>query len=352
MKTIAARTIGPWLLIMLLAGCSRPQVLTRQYLTFGTLVDVTIATSNPSLAEQAFDALESDFSQMHNNWNAWKPGSLMRVNQLLPLGEPFTTSPQIVEMITRAKQISRDSGYLFNPAIGKLIALWGFHQDEPAPTATNKDQAIRALLEANPTLDDIQVHGVTLQSRNPEVQLDFGGYAKGHALALAAERLLDMGLKDFIINAGGDLVVHGKHLDRPWRIGVRDPDDDDAVAAIRVRSGEGAFTSGDYERFYMEDGQRRHHIIDPRTGYPSTGARAVTVIHHDPALADAAATALTIAHDDEWQAIARRLGVTLVLRMEPSGEVVMTEAMKQRISSLRPDLQVKTVRLKSGTPAL
>ena len=340
------------LIVLALASCSRSEVLTRQYLTFGTLVDVSIATDDPARAEQAFDALAADFNQMQTNWNAWKPGSLLRVNQLLPLGEAFTTSPQIVELITRAQPISRASGYLFNPAIGKLIALWGFHQDDPGPTTPDKTDAIQALVAAHPTLDDIEVHGVTLRSRNPDVQLDFGGFAKGYALKLASEHLLDLGLRDFIINAGGDLVARGRHLDRPWRIGVRDPDDEDAVAAIEVRDGEGAFTSGDYERYYMEDGQRRHHIIDPRTGYPSTGARAVTVIHDDPALADAAATALTIAHDDEWLAIAQRLGVDKVLRMNASGDVIMTDAMQQRISALRPDLKVTVVHWKSGTSAL
>jgi len=90
------------------------------------------------------------------------------------------------------------------------------------------------------------------------------------------------------------------------------------------------FTSGDYERFFEYEGRRYHHIIDPRTGWPAVGAASVTVIHPRAATADAAATALLIAHEDEWREIARRMGIDQVLRVEQDGRIVMTPAMARR----------------------
>lgn len=321
------------LLAFAITACSRQQQLHQhQYLTFGTIVTVTIAGSSDELTQQAFKILEEDFTLLHENWHAWKPGSLGRVNSLLPYGKPFATGPEMISMITKAQKISRDSEYLFNPALGKLIALWGFHQDQPEKQAETTTARIQALLKANPTLDDIQINGIVLQCSNPAVQLDFGGFAKGYALNLAAERLLELGLENFIINAGGDLVAYGKHPQRPWKIGVRDPRKDSVLATIETRNGEGIFSSGDYERYYLEANKRRHHIIDPRNGMPSEGARAVTVIHQDAALADAAATALMIASDAEWRRIAKKLGITQVLRVNDSGEIVTTREMAARIS--------------------
>jgi len=327
------RLLALLLLVFAITACSRqPQLHEHQYLTFGTIVTVTIAGSTDDLAEQAFNILEEDFTLLHENWHAWKPGSLGRVNTLLPYGKPFSTGPEMVSMITKAQKISRDSEYLFNPALGKLIALWGFHQDQPEKQIGTTTTQIQALLKTNPTLDDIQINGIDLQCSNPAVQLDFGGFAKGYALNLAAERLLELGLSNFVINAGGDLVAYGKHPQRPWKIGVRDPREARVLATIEAQDGEGIFSSGDYERYYLEADKRRHHIIDPRNGMPSEGARAVTVIHQDAALADAAATALMIASDTEWRRIAKKLGVTQVLRVNDSGEIVTTKQMAARIS--------------------
>ncbi len=325
------------LLCGLTNGCTqRPQIHQHQLLTFGTLVEITIATQDKSLAERAFQQLEKDFARMNRDWNGWKPGGeLYRINQRLSQGKPVTTTPELIRMLTQARQISRDSHYLFNPAIGKLIALWGFHNDQPAPNPNKDARTLREQTAARPRLDDLRIDGNTVQSTNPGVNIDLGGFAKGYALKLEARKLLTMGLKDFIINAGGDLIAYGRHIDRNWRIGIRDPDGGRALASIEAQNGESIFTSGDYERYYLENGKRRHHIIDPRSGQPSESAHAVTVITRDPALADAAATALMIALPDEWRQIAQRLGIDKVLRLEANGELSMTPAMAQRVQILR-----------------
>ena len=140
-----------------------------------------------------------------------------------------------------------------------------------------------------------------------------------------------MGIDDFILNAGGDLVAWGHHPLRDWKIGVRKSRGSGSLATITPRDGEAIFTSGDYERYYEQGGERRHHIIDPRTGRPSRQAHAVTVIHDDPAGADAAATALMIARPEERLRIAANLGVDKFLLLDWNHELLLTPAMLARI---------------------
>jgi thiamine biosynthesis lipoprotein len=314
-----------------LAGCKHQEIYQQQLLTFGTLLDVTIATDNPQQAEEAFKTLQADFEKMHHQWHAWQTSPLTHFNKLLSSGQAFPVDASLAPLIKKAVNLSRQSHYLFNPAVGKLIALWGFHQDDPGREKSPSRTEINKLVTSNPSLDDIVIKDGIAHCNNSTVQVDFGGFAKGYGIGLAADHLLEMGLSDFIINAGGDLLAYGKHPQRPWQIGIRDPNGGEAIASIEPGNGEAIFTSGDYQRFYLQEGKKRHHIIDPRTGYPAQGTRAVTVIHKDPGTADAAATALLIAGPHKWIQIAADMELEHVLLMDENSKLHATEAMTARI---------------------
>ena len=119
--------------------------------------------------------------------------------------------------------------------------------------------------------------------------------------------------------------------DRPWRIGIRHPRKNQLIASIETRGEESIFTSGDYERSFMYNGKRYHHILDPRTGYPAQGTQSVTVIHTDSGLADAAATALFIAGPEDWIKIAKKLKLTQVMLIDDKGVIHITPEMKNRL---------------------
>lgn len=333
-KIIKSFILLALLVVFALYGCDRfvdPSFKKTIY-SFGTLVEVEMYANNAAQADNAFELIQTDLDYMHKNWHAWEPGALGRVNQLLPMGEWFAISPSMVKLVSRAQEISLLTDDLFNPAIGKLIAAWGFHKDEPAfdPAA---HATIRALVEATPSMHDIEFDGIRIRSINPEVKLDLGGFAKGYGLGVISDHLQAAGFNDFILNAGGDLVVSGQHQkgSRPWRIGIRSPEEETVLATVDVAAGEGVFTSGSYERFYTQDEQKRHHIIHPITGLPVMGTRAVTVIHTDPGLADAAATALFVAGKDGWVDIANKLGLTYIMLIDDSNTIYMTEPMARRV---------------------
>ncbi len=180
-------------------------------------------------------------------------------------------------------------------------------------------------------MTDVHLDGDRPRSTNPNVQLDLGGIAKGYAVDLAVDRIRKMGVADAIVDAGGDLRAIGRHGDRPWRIGIRNPRGPGVIASVQTRGDESIFTSGDYERYFTYKGKRYHHIIDPRTGYPSVGATSVTVIDRDAAKADAAATALMIAGPKGWRRTARAMGITDVMLVAHSGTVYMTPSMAGRV---------------------
>ena len=294
--------------VWLLAGCSiQESVHERRFLAFGTLVDLSIAAATETEANAAEEALEADFAEMHRAWHAWDPGPLGRVNRLIEKPDTFVVAPSLLELITEGKRLSQLSEELFNPAIGRLIDAWGFHQDDPDGHRPPSAEEIESLLRQRPSMENLELDGIRLRSSNPGVKLDFGAFGKGYGIDLAIERLRKMNIDNAIVNAGGDLRAIGSRGERPWRIAIRNPAGEAPLGIIEINEDESVFTSGDYERHFTWENRRYHHIIDPRSGYPAEGTASATVIHSNSTIADAAATALFVAGPDHWHRIARRM---------------------------------------------
>ncbi|MDN5874736.1 MAG: FAD:protein FMN transferase, partial [Sinobacteraceae bacterium] len=134
-----------------------------------------------------------------------------------------------------------------------------------------------------------------------------------------------------IVSAGGDLRAIGRHGKRPWGIGIRHPRVDGLVAWLEIEDGEAVFTSGDYERFFIYQGKRYQHIIDPRNGYPVSQTVSATVVHHQGDLADAAATALVVAGPDEWVKVAHSMGIDQAMIIDAGGRIYISPRLAERI---------------------
>lgn len=268
---------------------------------------------------------------MHEAWHAWKRGGLLsEINQAFADGAPIQIAHEASSLLKKTALLSRKSGELFNPAIGNLIALWGFHGEEwsgPPPS----QEKIDTLLQGNPSMDDLKFDNGTVSSNNKKVKIDLGGIAKGYAVDRAITTLKSIGIKSAIVNTGGDLRAIGDKGERAWSIGVLSPDGGGAIASIQPQDDESIFTSGDYERTFTHEGKRYHHIINPITGWPATGSRSATVIHSDAMTADAAATAILIASPAERSTVAAQMGIRYVLVIDEDGIFHMTEEMQSRI---------------------
>ena len=320
------------LALLSIAACTaQPNEHRAEFFVFGTLLEVTIYDAVEAQANEAFTLLQGEFQNMHHEWHAWEPGLLTDINTAFSEGRPATASPAIVEMTRRSQIIEQQSAGRFNPAIGALIRLWGFHTSEypiegPAPDPLSIDE----LLSSHPSSRDIHFDGLVMKSDNPAVQLDFGGIAKGYAIDIACDSLKELGIKNAIINAGGDLRAIGRHGDRAWRVAVRDPAGG-IIGTLEAGNDEAIFTSGNYVRFRREADNRYPHILDPRTGWPVDELASVTVAAAEGTLADAAATALIVAGLDEWVDVARALELDQVLLVNEDGQVYLTPQMNERM---------------------
>ena len=317
------------------------------FLVFGTIINVTLLDVDDKTAEKSFRRIREDLKVMHRVWHVWEPGPLMRMNQLLAYTTEFSAAPSVLELVEVAKTLAIKSHHLFNPAIGKLIALWGFHSNEQ-PDTPPSDQAIQKLLKLNPTMENIKISGIRMSNNNAAVKIDLGGVAKGFAIDRLLNYLKQQGVQNALIDTGGDLKVIGKHDNRPWKIAIRDPrvkpgDGDknknvasspQIVASLELNDNEAAFTSGDYERYFKNkknNDKHFHHIIDPRTGYPAVGTQSVTVLHNNAATADAAATALFVAGPKQWVEIAKSMNIKYVLLIDEEGKIHISSDMLKRI---------------------
>jgi thiamine biosynthesis lipoprotein len=323
-----------------ISGCSQPgtePLQKSQLLALGTLVDISLWDTDATQASEAIHAIDTRLDEIYHNWHGWLPGRLHDINTAIAQDQDITLNDTELELLQQASQLAAQSQQLFNPAIGRLIGQWGFHSDTPEGPPPAAD-VIQKLLARQPRMSNLSFSGHTLHSNNNAVQLDVGAFAKGYAVDQAIALLRQHGVNNAIINIGGDLRAIGRHGKRPWHIGIRHPEQPGVIAALEIQGDESVFTSGNYERFYEYEGQRYHHIIDPRNGYPSRETLSVTVIHRNAATADAAATALLVAGPHQWRRMAMQMGIDQAMLIDNQLTVHMTSAMAQRVQ-LNKDLK-------------
>jgi thiamine biosynthesis lipoprotein len=318
----------------LLAACGPSandgEFVETRLFAMGTWVDIVIGAHGESADAAAMTAIESMLRAFETDYYAWADGELGRLNESLRQGKPASVTNEMARLLETSRAIAVRSGGRFDPAIGGLVELWGFHSsliDAAQPSA----DAIAQWLLNRPSIEQLVIDKDTVSSPNTQLLLDLGGIAKGEIVDRMLAELARRGYTDMLINAGGDLRVAGTRGERSWRVGIQSPRGDGVLGILSVGSGDAVFTSGDYERFFDEQGQRMHHILDPTLGVPATHTQAVTVIADAGALADAAATAVFVAGPTAWREVAATLGVDAVLRVDASGTIEMTEAMRTRI---------------------
>lgn len=305
---------------------------------FGTVVKITIVGREDARTKNAVVQVFREFDRMHRDLHAWKPGELVALNLGIARGEKnIRTTPEIAALIRDAQRIAAQSGDLFNPAIGKLVGLWSFHRDRPGGPFPDAE-AIGKLVRANPRMRDISVSGDRVTSSNPSVQLDFGGYAKGYALDRAAEILHANGIRNALVDVGGNIMALGRSAGRPWQVAIEAPRGDGLLGTVELNDGEALGTSGDYRRFYEIDGKRYGHIIDPRNGYPVPGVQSVTVLVSAQAgagaLSDAASKPIFIAGIGRWKEAAAQMGISSAILVDFEGRIHITPELKARLSLL------------------
>lgn len=328
--------------LTLLTACGKEPLYQEQGYVFGTLVDVTIYGEDEGAARQAVGEVLHEFQRMHDELHAWQPSELSELNAAFARGEGKVVSPELTAMLQDAAQLSAQSRGVFNPTIGGLIQLWGFQSDEFKPQLPD-EQRVAVLVAANPQMSDISFDQGKVTSHNKAVRLDLGGYAKGYALDRAVALLKQKGIRNALVNIGGNIMALGQHGKRPWRVGIQHPRKSGALASLELHDGEAIGTSGDYQRYFELDGKRYCHLIDPRSGYPVQGVQAVTVMTRGPhagVLSDVVSKPLFIAGKDGWRVAAQQMGLTEAMLVDGAGNIHLTAALQKRLEFADKDIQL------------
>jgi thiamine biosynthesis lipoprotein len=292
----------------------------------GTAVQARVYTARAEaevvpVIERAF----AEIRRLEGLMTTWRPDSeVSRINAAAGQA-PVKVGREVLEVVRRGQEFSRLSRGAFDISFYALKGLWRFDDDlQPVLPDPKEIAARRQLINWRHIVIDEQAATVLL--RRPGMRINLGGIGKGYAVDAASRLLREAGLPDHIVQAGGDLMLSGSKGGQPWMAGVRDPRGpmEDFFAVCPVI--DHAFsTAGDYERAFIVSGRRYHHIIDPRTGYPATAARSVTVYARDATTADGLDDALLI--------LGPREGLRLVETIPDTGAIIVDSQNRVHISS-------------------
>lgn len=318
------------MLCAFVAGCRLSETdSSTVFAVFGTEVEVQLRDTGPRQSQAAYAEVSALLRRLHRELHPWEDGALMDLNRAIAAGRAHETTPDIIELIQAAQALEVATEGVFNPAIGALVSLWGFHGSSyPITDPPPAPGLIDALVARAPSTRDLEVDGPVVRSANRAVRLDFSGLAKGLAVRRVCDALGRHDVGPAMVNAGGDVMVCSVG-ERPWRVAVRAPGGG-VLETVEVHRPLAVFTSGNYYRYGEFEGQRYAHILDPTTGRPVDEIMQATVIDPDPLLADAGATALVVAGTARWQRIADALAAERAIVIDAQGTVTLTTPTSAR----------------------
>lgn len=309
----------------------QPAFDTFQAEVMSTTVRVTLPRS-PGAAAQA-EAVFALFRDVDARMSEWKETSPLAAVNREAGRRPVPVPADLRAVVQRGADIANLTSGAFDPTWAALWGLWDFRSPDPEVPSAADISTRTALVDHSRLVIDEAAGTVFLPAEGMKIGL--GGIAKGHALDRSVELLEGLGVDSFMIQAGGQVAARGRRGARPWRIGVRDPRGgrDDVWASLDLENAS-ASTSGDYESYFVRDGVRYHHILDPRTGRPSTGTWSVTVLSPDATLADALSTAFMVMDPEEGRRLAQRLSDVEAVWVLAGGEVLATRGIATRLRRL------------------
>jgi thiamine biosynthesis lipoprotein len=312
-------------LILLVSGCSKPKTIQKTESIMGTDVTITVVTRSYEEGETAIEAGMAELRRLDAMMSLYKDDSeITRVN--LAAGKnPVKVSPEMIEVVEHAAEISKLSGGAFDVTIGPLVVLWQVRLKEGKTPTDAEIARVRPLVNYQNIVIDKKASTIFL--KKPGMIMDFGGM-KGYTADRVADLFKKRGISNAIIAVAGDIWVLGHREDgKPWRIGVQHPREHDKTLTILDLSNKYISTSGDYERFVIKENKRYHHIIDPRTGQPSKGTISATLIGDKGAIIDPLTKVPFILGPDVGMKIVKKLGAEAII-VDDQGKVFVTDGIK------------------------
>ena len=302
----------------------------------GSQLRLAAWTADEPSAVAAFAQVFREFDRLEALLSIWKPGSdVVRINEAAGRTAVAVSRDTIV-VLEAAAQASEWTGGKFDITFGALADIWKFDHDQDDTVPDRR--AIEARL---PLVDYRFVHvdraaGTAFISK-ADTRIHLGGIGKGYAVDRAAVILRARGLSDFLIQSGGDLYVAGLNDGAPWKLGIADPRGTGGQTFATLELSNGTLsTSGDYERFFIENGIRYHHLLDPDRGTPAAGSRSVTIVADSAMLADVLSTGVFVLGPEAGMALLERLPQVEGVIVSASNQVLVSSGLTGRVTLIAP----------------
>ncbi len=342
------------LVMLFAAGCagSGYQKYSTEFLdTFDTVVQVMGYCKNQAEFDSWAEKTQARFVELNKLYDMYHDYD--GVNNIKTINDnagkqPVKVNSNIIRMLQFCKQWQAKSPDAINIALGSMLKIWHDYRqaglDNPDQAALPPaDKLQKAAAHSN--IDDVIIDEAagTVYLRDPEMLLDVGSVAKGYATELVAMELKSLGWQSFVINSGGNVRTIGAKLDgknSKWGVGITDPENPgDAVTAAKLLdtafvAGLSVTTAGDYQRYYIVDGKRYHHIIDPKTLMPANQFKSVSVVAQSSAVADFVDTVLFILPYEDGLAYIQGIGGIEAMWVLPDGTIKATDGMKAMLKNL------------------
>lgn len=318
------------------AAPSAPGLVEERRLAMGSELHLTARTNDAPRARVAFAAVFAEVERLEALLSTWRPESdVSRLNAAAG-GAPVPVHADTRAVLRAAAQVSAWTDGTFDVTFGALAEVWKFDhdQDNRVPSAAEIAARVPRVDYRRVVIDEA---AGTVAITRPGVSVHLGGIGKGYAVDRAVAILRAAGLRDFMVQAGGDLYVAGTAGESPWRLGIQDPRGapDDPFAVLELSDATFS-TSGDYERFFEQDGVRYHHLLDPATGQPARGTRSVTIVTKEALWADGLSTGVFILGPERGMALVERLPDVEAVIVTAEHQVLVSTGLRDRLIVRRP----------------
>jgi thiamine biosynthesis lipoprotein len=308
-------------LFTLVSGCTQQRTVQKTETIMGTQVTITVVAPTAEQGEAAIDAGMAEVRRFDAMMSLYKDDSEITKINLAAGKRPVRVSPEMIEAVELAAEISRRSDGVFDVTIGPLVVLWQMRLKEGKIPSDGEIGRVRRLVNFRNIIINKDASTIFLQ--RPGMIMDLGGM-KGYIADQVAGLFKRRGIRNALIALAGDIWALGHREDgKPWRIGVQHPREKDRTLAVLELSDRYVCTSGDYERFVIKEKKRYHHIIDPRTGKPSTGIISVTLVGERGALIDPLAKVPFIVGVEKGLSLIREYGAEAII-VDEQGKVTST----------------------------
>lgn len=295
---------------------------TKTVNLMGSVFQITIVDKDPISAQENIQKAIYEIERIENLISEWRPETqISQVNQNAGI-KPVKVDKEVFEITKRGIYFSEITKGAFDISIVAMDKIWKFDGSmEILPSKKNIKKSVEKVNYKNIILDS---NNSTIYLSKKGMKIGFGSIGKGYAADKARELLQSVGIKGGIVNAAGDIATWGNQLDgEPWKIGVNNPfETGETIEILKFSNNKAVTTSGNYEKFVEIDGKRYSHIINPKTGYPSSGITSVTIIGENAEMCNGFSTSIMVLGMEKGLKLIKKYPEFQYIILTNSGKVI------------------------------